>query len=72
MQPSQKVRENRLRKMAERQKLYVQKSKRRDKRAHDFGRYRIVDERNVIVVGGKDIGDFTMTLDEVETYLEKE
>jgi hypothetical protein len=38
-----KVRENRLRRMAERQGLRLQKSRRRDPRALDFGRYWLVD-----------------------------
>lgn len=41
MDQSIKVRENRLRRMAERQGLRLVKSRRRDPLAVDFGRYRV-------------------------------
>jgi hypothetical protein len=64
---SEKVRENRLRRMAERQRLALEKSRRRDPRAYDYGLYRIVDlYRNTVVAGG---GEFSMSLDDVERYL---
>jgi hypothetical protein len=40
---AEKVRENRLRRMAERQGLELRKSRRRDPRAKDYGRWYIVD-----------------------------
>jgi len=40
---AEKVRENRLRRMAERQGLELRKSRRRDARAKDYGRWYIVD-----------------------------
>jgi hypothetical protein len=39
---SEKVRENRLRRMAERQGLRLVKSRRRDPRAIDYGTYRLM------------------------------
>lgn len=70
-----KVRENRLRRMADRQGLTLQKSRRRDPRALDYGRWFIIRAEN-------DSGHWRsrelvspeqgMTLDEVETYLKAE
>jgi hypothetical protein len=49
MDTQTKVRENRLRRMAERQGLTIRKSARRDSRAIDYGRWWVVhsDERIV-------------------------
>jgi hypothetical protein len=45
---AEKVRENRLRRMAERQGLELRKSRRRDPRAKDYGRWYMVDvEREI-------------------------
>jgi len=46
MTSAEKVREDRLRRMARRQKLTLRKSGRRDPRAWDYGRYWLVDESN--------------------------
>jgi hypothetical protein len=63
---TEKVRENRLRRMAQRQGLVLQKSRRRDPRAIDYGRWLIVDpNRNAIVAG--EPGHWT--LDDVERFL---
>jgi hypothetical protein len=73
-----KVRENKLRRMAERQGLRLQKSRRRDPRALDFGTYRLVDAemtRNAPHAVHEDWlfdGGRRMTLDEVEAYLTRE
>ena len=58
-----KVRENRLRRMADRQGLRLQKSRRRDVRALDYGTYQLVDVQNVVVA--EDLAG----LDEVEAVL---
>ncbi len=64
-----KIRENRLRRMAERQGLAVQKSRRRDPRAYDFGTYMLVDPvANAVVASGLHSG-YGMSLDDVERYL---
>jgi hypothetical protein len=63
-----KVRENRLRRMAERQMLKLEKSRRRDQRASDYGNYRLVDDGNTVVIGAATF-DFDATLDDIETYL---
>jgi hypothetical protein len=61
-----KVRENRIRRMAERQGLILRKSRRRDRRAWDFGSYWLVDaDRNVLVFPDVHGG----SLDDMETYL---
>lgn len=62
-----KVRENRLRRVAERQGAYLEKSRRRDKRAKDYGLYRLrwfgndEDQHKNVA--------FTLTLSEVEGFL---
>lgn len=60
-----KVRENRLRRMAARQGLILKKSRRRDPRASDYGFYRLVDRERNALVGGDD----RLTLDLVEEML---
>ena len=67
---SDKVRENRLRRMAERQGLEIQKSRRRDPRAIDYDRWLIIDARtNAVVAGTEGTPRHGMTLDAVEAYL---
>jgi hypothetical protein len=68
MDQSIKVRENRLRRMAERQGLRLVKSRRRDPLAIDYGRYRIETADGV---EAKDPGSPTGwgTLDEAEARL---
>ena len=48
----EKVRENRLRRMASRQGLQLLKSRRRDPRALDYGTYWLVDASGVEVARG--------------------
>jgi hypothetical protein len=67
---SEKVRENRLRAMATRQGLAIQKSRRRDPMAIDFDRWMIVDLFTGKPVAGTGPGNLpNMTLDGVEAYL---
>ena len=64
-----KVRENRLRRMAERQGLRVEKSRRRDPRALGYGMYMVVGATtNVIMAGDTNFG-YSLDLDDVEEYL---
>jgi hypothetical protein len=65
--PADKVRENRVRRAAERQGLQLEKSRRRDPRAIDFGRYWLRNG-DAIVCGDSRTG---ATLDEVEQYLNR-
>jgi hypothetical protein len=70
-----KSRETRIRNMARRQGLVLEKSRRRDPAALDYGRYNLVDPGDdpaeAFVVTG--VGDqdryYSATLDEIETYL---
>lgn len=72
---SDKVRENRLRRMAERQGLRLEKSRRRDPRALDYGTYALVQGsrdgnwRSRELVAGDHNTGYGMTLDEVEQQL---
>jgi hypothetical protein len=66
MADAEKIRENRLRRMAERQGYTLRKSRRRDFRAADYGMYWIVDPNTRFIVAG---GDFGMNLDSVESWL---
>lgn len=65
-----KVRENRLRRIAERRGFAIEKSRRRDPRAYDFDRWLIRDLFNGAVVAG-DRDHYSLTLDEVEAWLNR-
>jgi len=63
----EKVRENRLRRMADRQGLKLVKSRRRDPSYYDYGAFWLVNPwSNTIEAGHPDFG---MSLDEVEAAL---
>ncbi len=64
-----KVRENLLRRMAERQGLNLRKSRRRDVRAIDYGCYMLVENETKCVIAGADHGRAEFSLDDVEAYL---
>lgn len=64
-----KVDENRVRRMAERQNFVLQKSRRRDTRATDYGKYRIIAQAREIYEPGWEGPPFTQTLDEIESFL---
>lgn len=64
-----KIRENRLRRMAERQGFRVTKSRRRDPRAVDYGLYNIIDPELNAVIAGVGLRDHSMTLGDVEEWL---
>lgn len=64
MDMKEKTRENRLRRMADRQGLTLRKHRRRDPRAIDFGTYYLVDAASNYIVAGE-----RMDIDEVEHYL---
>ena len=69
MGQSDKVRENRLRRMADRQGLRLVKSRRRDERAVDYGGYMLVDVQTGGAVCGYGPFGYAADLDEVEAYL---
>ena len=69
MADDDKTRENRIRRMAARQELQLQRSPRRDPNAAGYGRYRLIDPMNNTVVYGSFPRDFSCTLDEIEAWL---
>jgi hypothetical protein len=67
---SEKVREDRLRRVANRRGLRLLKSRRRDPQAVDHGRYILVDATtNVVVYGVWNNNWAEATLDQIEEYL---
>jgi hypothetical protein len=67
--PEEKVLENRLRRVAARRGLRLEKSRRRDKNAVDYGKYMLVDVyRNVVIAGGTHYA-YDATLAEIEREL---
>ncbi len=62
----EKVRENRLRRMAGRQGLTLRKTRRRDPRALDYGGWWLIDPDSGGVVHG---GQYGTSLDDVEACL---
>jgi hypothetical protein len=70
MDTAERVRENRLRRMADRQGLRLEKSRRRDPRAIDYDRYWLLDlATGDVVAGASSIGRPDWTLDQVEAWL---
>jgi hypothetical protein len=65
-----KVRENRLRRLAERQGLRLSKSRSRDRTAADFGSYQLEDRSTGVVVLKGVEARFGLSLDDVEERLE--
>lgn len=69
MTDTDKVRENRLRRAAQRQGLILARSRRRDPRATDYGTYMLVDpSTNFVVAHGLQSG-YGLSLDEIENAL---
>ena len=65
-----KVRENRLRRMADRQGLRLSKSRSRDVRALDFDLYALTDVHTGGLVHSDNVNSiFALSLDEVEEWL---
>ena len=72
MDTEQKVREARLRRMAERQGLHLQKSRRRDPLALDYNGYQLIDPRsNTLVFGELGGHGYGAGLDDIEVYLKQ-
>jgi hypothetical protein len=70
MEMAERVRENRLRRMADRQGLTLVKSRRRDPRAIDYRGYMLVDQATGrVVAGAGPIGRPTWDLDRIEAWL---
>ena len=70
MDTPDKVRENKARRAAIRQGLELQKSRRRDPRALDYGGYMLVTLDTNAAVMGQSPYPFSATLDEIEDWLE--
>ncbi|AUM17197.1 MULTISPECIES: hypothetical protein [Rhodococcus] len=68
-QVDRKVYENKIRRIADRQQLRVEKSRRRDPNASDFGTYRVVDVRTGGVVACEHHTGYGLTLTDVHRYL---
>lgn len=66
---SDKARENRLRRKAERQGLTLLKSRRRDPDAIDFGGFMIVDQDTNGAVFGATPHAYSASIEEVEDWL---
>jgi hypothetical protein len=66
-----KTRETRLRRLAERQGLRLEKSPRRDPRASDFGTYQLVDAREgwTVLTDQHIAHGYGMSLDDIEAWL---
>ncbi len=69
MDEIRKVRENRLRRVAARQGCVLMKSRRRDRRALDYGTYVLADARTNALVASDPASGGGLSLDQVETYL---
>jgi len=69
MDTAEKVRENRLRRMAARQGYRVQKSRTRDPRARSHGGYCIIDVDGNYAVAGMHPWEFCFSLEDVEGWL---
>jgi hypothetical protein len=69
MTDTDRVRENRLRRAAQRQGLMLAKSRRRDPRATDYGTYMLVDpSTNAVIASGSQSG-YGLSLDDVDKAL---
>jgi hypothetical protein len=72
-----KVRENRVRRMAARQGLQLVKSRTRDPRALDYGSYMLLDGDRVVLggtrkaLGNKFKRGMAVSLDDVEAFLKR-
>jgi hypothetical protein len=72
MSTTDKVRENRLRRVAARRGLHLEKSRRRDPNAFDYGTYWLIDHRtNAIAFRNFALDSYGLTLDDVESYLDE-
>jgi hypothetical protein len=70
MSQEDKVKENRLRRIAERRGYRLEKSRRRDPHAPDFGGFMLIEaEKNYVVVGGHPFA-YSASLEDVEDWLD--
>lgn len=64
-----KVKENRLRRMAGRQGLKLLKARRIDPRALDYGRYLLVNAQTGVAVHGGDHLNYRASMSDVDAFL---
>jgi hypothetical protein len=67
-----RVRENRLRRMAQRQGYRLERSRRRDPRAIDYGGYQLIDIETSGVVFSQPPLEHPADLDDIERFLTTE
>ena len=68
-----KVRENRLRRMADRRGLRLMKSRRRDPNAIDHGLYALIDLDSNRLINSDNVNSiYALTLDDVGVWLEED
>ena len=67
----EKVRENRLRRVAGRRGMRIEKSRRRDRRAFDFGGYMLIDTMGGGgIILGSEPTEYSASLELIESYLD--
>lgn len=71
MNNAEKARENRVRRMAKRRGLRVERCRRRDPKALGYGLYRVVcEDTGGVMYGSASWGGYSLTLSDVEEVLE--
>jgi hypothetical protein len=65
-----KVRENRLRRIAERRGFRMEKSRRRDKQAVDYGGYMLIDAQTNAAILGAGTFPYSATIEDLERYFD--
>lgn len=69
MSENDKVKENRLRRIAERRGMKIEKSRRRDPKAIDFGGYMLIDvSTNAVITGGSPY-PYSASIEDIEEHL---
>ncbi|GAA4169085.1 hypothetical protein [Shinella granuli] len=69
MAETDKVKENRVRRVAERRGMRLEKSRRRDPKAIDFGGYMLIDAATNTVILGSTSYAYSASLDDIEEFL---
>ena len=72
MEETAKVKENRVRRAAQRQGMVLAKSRARDPRALGYGTYQLRGENGQVIKGGSLKGGWGLTLDQIEQRLRGE
>jgi hypothetical protein len=70
MSEKPRTREMRIRRMAERQRLALRSSRRRDPYASDFGKFMLLNEHETPVFGHQPF-EYSASLDEIEAFLKR-